>query len=82
MAKDTRPYEERLNDMRPELVALCKKYRIEITAGLVPTPSSMQAVVLFVDLDDPIALKKHGLKPLEDEEEKPKEELPANPLRN
>jgi hypothetical protein len=67
--------------MRTDLVNLCKKYRIEITASLIPTPSALQAVVIFADLDNPAILQKYGLTPLEDEEEE-KKELPTNPLRN
>lgn len=76
---DARPYEERLDDLRKELVVLCTKYEIEIIASLLPLPTAIQAVIKFIDLRNPELLEKYGLKAIKQNEEP---EATQNPLRN
>jgi hypothetical protein len=76
---DTRDFESRLNDMRKELVALCKKYDIEITARLSTTHQAIIAQIIFLDLNDPVILEKYGLK----RNAKPIDSEPdVNPIRD
>lgn len=78
---DKRSFEERLTDLQKELVEICKKYDIEITAALRSTPQSIIATIIFLDLNNDDILKKYGLtrtaKPVDTADG-----VPLNPLKN
>lgn len=62
---DNRTFNEKLPEFRNQLIALCKKYKIEIVSVLATSPSSIVSQMHFIDASDPKELAKYGLVPIE-----------------
>lgn len=46
---EQKDFAERVNGMKPELVVLCRKWRIDIVGGIDRLPDRDQAVVIYAD---------------------------------
>lgn len=68
-AAKQKDFEERLEKLKPEVVELCRKYKIDIVGAMQYRPNGAFPIVAYLDVKDKY---EHKTQEAKDSEEKPK----------
>jgi len=67
MEKKKKDFEERVEKMKPELIAICKKYRIDVVGSLEYRPNGVFPSIAYLDSKE----KYESMEKQEEEEKLP-----------